>query len=150
MRGFLHTAMYSLFIVTGLISGMTPGTTEAQTILGVGFTDQHGGQSGSVIMLDYTPAATTWDVTLGGIRDTRSRDTSWVAISDELINRNLFAGLGLALITPQTTTLTSPYQFITTFGYHHDGWVLSVRHLSNGGLRGANIGENLIVLSWDF
>lgn len=150
MRSLHHATMFLFLVATGLIAGTTPGNARAQTNLGVGFTSQRGGQSGSVIMLDYKPATTTWDVTLGGIQDTRTRDTSWVAISDELIDRDLFAGFGLAFITRQTTTLTSPYQFMTTFGYHHDGWVLSVRHLSNGGLRGANIGENLIVLSWDF
>lgn len=150
MRSLHHATMFLFLVATGLIAGTTPGNAWAQTDLGVGFTGQHGGQSGSVIMLDYKPTTTTWDVTLGGIQGTRTRDTSWVAISDELIDRNLFAGFGLAFITRQTTTLTSPYQFMTTFGYHHDGWVLSVRHLSNGGLRGANIGENLIVLSWDF
>jgi hypothetical protein len=149
MRRFHHTTVY-FCLVAGLIAGTTPGTARAQTDLGVGFTGQHGGQSGSVIMLDYKPATTIWDVTLGSIQGTRTRDTSWVALSDDLIDRDLFAGFGLALITRQTTTLTSPYQFMTTFGYHHDGWVLSVRHLSNGGLRGVNIGENLIVLSWDF
>lgn len=39
---------------------------------------------------------------------------------------------------------------MTMFGYHVDDWSFDVCHLSNGGLCGANIGEDLVFGSWDF
>ena len=127
-----------------------PLAAAAQTGIALGYTGQHDAQRGQVLMLDYVPQDSPWDVTLATIRGTQTRDTSWVALSYEIVDRHLFASFGPALISHQTSTLTSQYQFMTTFGYHHDGWSVAVRHLSNGGFRGANVGENAVMVQWNF
>jgi hypothetical protein len=142
----------ALVVRTPLILGslLVPFAAEAQTGISVGYTGMHDGQRGQVLMLDYVPSGSPWDLTAGTIRGTFGRDTSFVAASYEIVDQHLYASFGPALITHQSTTLTSQYQFMTTFGYHKDDFSLGVRHLSNGGLRGANVGENLVFVAWNF
>ena len=129
---------------------LLPFAARAQTGISVGYTGMHDGQRGQVYMFDYVPQGSPWDFTAGAIRGTLARDTSFVAASYEIVDQHLYASFGPALIRHQTSTLTSQYQFMTTFGFHHDDWSLAVRHLSNGGLRGNNIGENLVIVAWNF
>lgn len=129
---------------------LLPLAARAQTGISVGYTGMHDGQRGQVYMFDYVPQGSPWDFTAGAIRGTLARDTSFVAASYEIVDQHLYASFGPALIRHQTSTLTSQYQFMTTFGFHHDDWSLAVRHLSNGGLRGNNIGENLVIVAWNF
>ena len=138
----------SSFIAAIALTAST--AAQAQTGIAVGFTGQHDSQRGQVLMLDYVPQDSPWDITLATIRGTETRDTSWVALSYEIVDQHLYAAFGPALISHQTSTLTSQYQFMTTFGYHKDDWSVAVRHLSNGGLRGANVGENAVIVAWNF
>ncbi len=138
-----------LLAVAALLS-LAPLAAHAQTGIAVGYTGLHDGQRGRVLVFDYKPDDSHLDFSIGNISHTLGRDTTWAGVQYEIVDRHLFAAFGPAVITHQTTTLTSQYQFITTFGYHHDGWSLAVRHISNGGLRGNNIGENMVTLAWNF
>ena len=129
---------------------LIPSIADAQTGISVGYTGMHDGGRGRVLMFDYVPTGGHWDYTIGNISGAANRDTSFFVASYEIVDEHLYASFGPALITHQTETLTSAYQFMTTFGYHRDNWSFGVRHLSNGGLRGANIGENLVFASWNF
>ena len=142
-RSFLRSAAFGLLL-------LLPFMARAQTGISVGYTGMHDGQRGQVYMFDYVPQGSHWDFTAGAIRGTLARDTSFVAASYEIVDQHLYASFGPALIRHQTNTLTSQYQFMTTFGMHHDDWSLGVRHLSNGGLRGKNIGENFVFVAWNF
>lgn len=122
----------------------------AETGISIGYTGMHDGQRGRALIFDYRPENTHWDFSAGNISHTLNRDTSWMGVQYMIVDRDLFAGFGPALISRQTSTLTSQYQFITTFGWHHGHWALAVRHISNGGTRGDNIGENLVTLGWNF
>ena len=137
-------------LILGLV--LAPLAAEAQTGISVGYTGMHDGGRGRVLMFDYVPAGSSWDFTVGNISGVSAdrRDTSFVAASYEIVDQHLYASFGPALITHQTTTLTSQYQFMTTFGYHKDDFSFGVRHISNGGLRGANVGENLVFAAWNF
>ena len=137
-------------LLAALLLLTAPAVAWSQTGFYVGYTGQHDSQRGQVYMLDWVPAGTSWDLTAGAIRGTETRDTSWVAASYEIVDEHLFASFGPALIRHQTSTLTSQYQFMTSFGYHRGAWSMAIRHLSNGGLRGANIGETVVVLGWNF
>lgn len=130
--------------------GLLPMVGHAQTGIALGYTGMHDGRRGQVYMFDYVPEDSRWDFTAGDIRGTPSRDTSFVGVSYEIVDQHLYASFGPALIRHQTGTLTSQYQFMTTFGLHHDDWSLGVRHMSNGGLRGDNVGENFVFVAWDF
>jgi len=133
-----------------LVLVLASGAAQAQTGISLGYTGQHDAQRGQVLMLDYVPTGSPWDFTAGSIRGTETRDTSWVAVSYEIVDQHLYASFGPALITHQTSTLTSQYQFMTSFGYHRGAWSMGVRHLSNGGLRGSNVGENAVFVAWNF
>jgi hypothetical protein len=128
-----------------------PSVVHADTYLSAGYTGMHDGGRGRVLMVDWMPTDSRWDYTLGNIGAVGqdNRDTSFVAASYQIVDEHLWASFGPALITHQTETLTSTYQFMTTFGYHRGNWGFGVRHLSNGGLRGKNIGENLVFVGWD-
>ena len=144
-RSLLHPRrLAALFLVLAPLAG------HAETAISVGYTGQHDAQRGQVYMLDWVPSDSPWDFTAGTIRGTQTRDTSWVAASYQIVDQHLYASFGPALIRHQTSTLTSQYQFMTTFGYHHGDWFLAIRHLSNGGLRGANIGETVVILGLSF
>jgi hypothetical protein len=130
---------------------LAPSVSHADTYLSAGYTGMHDGGRGRVLMADWVPSGSRWDYTLGNIGGVGQddRDTTFVAASYQIVDEHLFASFGPALITHQTETLTSTYQFMTTFGYHKGIWGFGVRHLSNGGLRGKNIGENLVFVGWD-
>jgi hypothetical protein len=144
-RSLLH-----LRRLTALLLVLAPLAAHAETGISIGYTGQHDSQRGQVYMLDWVPSGSSWDLTAGAIRGTQTRDTSWVAAAYEIVDAHLYASFGPALIRHQTATLTSQYQFMTTFGYHHGDWFLTVRHLSNGGLRGANIGETVVIAGLSF
>jgi hypothetical protein len=144
------TEKHSVASLCLCLVALLPWSAEAQTGISVGYTGQHDGERGQVFMLDYAPVDTHWDITAATIRNTLDRDTSWVAASYGIVDQHLYASFGPALITHQTSTLSSQYQFMTTFGFHAGHWFLAVRHLSNAGLRGDNIGENVVILGWDF
>lgn len=142
-------AMLGIAALIGTMA-LAPLAARAQTGIAVGYTGMHDGQRGRVLVFNYLPEGTHWDFSAGNISHTFSRDTSWVGAQYMIIDRDLFAGFGPALITHQTSTLTSQYQLVTTFGWHHGHWALAVRHISNGGTRGNNVGENLVTLGWSF
>lgn len=139
-------------LVAASLISLAPSMASADTYLSAGYTGMHDGGRGQVLMLDWNQTGGNWMYTAGNIRGAsdKHRDTSWVAASYMIVDEHLFASFGPALITHQTETLTSQYQFMTTFGYHRGNWGFGVRHLSNGGLRGANIGENLVFLGYRF
>lgn len=147
-RVFKYHRIVSL--AAAALLGLAPTLASAQTGISVGYTGMHDGARGRVIMFDYVPQHSPWDFTVGNISDTLDRDTSFVALSYEIVDQHLYASFGPGLITHQTETLTSQYQFMTTFGYHYENWSMGVRHISNGGLRGDNIGENLVFTVWNF
>ena len=145
-----RTPVRTAALAATILLAVTPVIASAQTGISVGYTGMHDGGRGRVLMFDYVPADSPWDLTVGNISGAVDRDTSFVAASYEIVDQHLYASFGPVLITHQTETLTSAYQFMTTFGYHHDEWSVGVRHLSNRGLHGANIGENLVYASWNF
>ena len=136
-------------VAAAALIALAPSVADAQTGISVGYTGMHDGGRGRVLMFDYVPTGSHWDYTLGNISGAANRDTSFLMASYEIVDQHLYASFGGGLITHQTETLTSQYQFMTTFGYHKDNWSFGVRHLSNGGLRGKNIGENLVFVGWN-
>lgn len=142
------SSLLAVLVLFGLF--LAPARAFAQVGVAVGYTGMHDGQRGQVLVLDYRPQDMHWLFSAGNISHTLSRNTSWVGAQYMIIDRDLFAGFGPAVITHQTTTLTSQYQFITTFGLHRGHWAIAVRHISNGGTRGDNVGENLVTFAWNF
>lgn len=138
-------------VMAAALIALAPSMANADTYVSAGYTGMHDGGRGRVLMFDWVPTGSRWDYTIGNISGAGqdNRDTTFVAASYQIVDEHLWASFGPALVTRQTDTLTSTYQFMTTFGYHKDNWAFGVRHLSNGGLRGKNIGENLVFVGWN-
>ena len=139
-------------LTAAALIALAPSMASADTYISGGYTGMHDGGRGRVLMFDWVPTGSRWDYTIGNISGVGqdNRDTSFVAASYQIVDEHLWASFGPALITKQTDNLTSAYQFMTTFGYHQGNWAFGVRHLSNGGLRGKNIGENVVFVGWNF
>ena len=152
MNAKMNNSPKLVALMAASLIALAPSMASADTYLSAGYTGMHNGGRGRVLMVDWVPTGSRWDYTIGNIggagRD--NRDTTFVAASYQIVDEHLWASFGPALITHQTETLTSTYQFMTTFGYHKGNWAFGVRHLSNGGLRGKNIGENLVFVGWGF
>ena len=63
---------------------------------------------------------------------------------------HLFAGIGVAVDNLLTSTLTSRFLFQTQAGFHYHHWRFTVRHLSNAGIKGQNVGKTMILVGWEF
>ncbi len=151
MNAKIASASKLAAVAAAAFIALAPPMASADTYVSAGYTGMHDGGRGRVLMFDWVPTGSRWDYTLGNIGGVGQdgRDTSFVAASYQIVDEHLWASFGPALVTKQTETLTSTYQFMTTFGYHKGDWAFGVRHLSNGGLRGKNIGENLVFVGWN-
>ena len=88
-----------------------------------------------------------------GLHDANSRfdyRTFWIGGSFIEVEKYLFGSVGIVRLTKQTSHLTSPYQFLITFGVHYEAASLSYVHLSNGHTGGKNYGEDMLVLGYGF
>lgn len=86
----------------------------------------------------------------GSLYDAPQRAATWGSVSYVLTDPHLFAGIGVAVDNHLTSTLTSRLLFQTQAGFHYKHWRILVRHLSNAGLKGENIGETMILVGWEF
>jgi hypothetical protein len=64
--------------------------------------------------------------------------------------RPLFVSLQLAGINHTTQSLSSHYQFVSSFGWQGEHVSLQIRHISNGGLNGPNRGETMALVGVGF
>lgn len=110
--------------------------------------------NGGAIILGYRPTARTgynYEYTVGGLVGVGNRNVGWISYSRTMEDDRLFAGFGLAVLNRTTPNLSTPIEFITTFGYHEDDkWDFCFRHISNGGIKKPNVGEDLFFLTWRF
>lgn len=76
--------------------------------------------------------------------------TKFIAISEIYQEHHLSAGLGLAYLTRKTDPYLSSKEefFITIRDDLGGGWGISIHHLSNGGIRPPNDGENMIMITY--
>ncbi len=80
----------------------------------------------------------------GSLFDAPYRSVTLTILSYVLTDPHLFAGIGIAADNHVTSTLTSRPLFQTQAGFHYHHWRVLVRHLSNAGFKGENIGERMI------
>lgn len=59
--------------------------------------------------------------------------------------RRAFFGFDVALTKNRTGTLSSPYEFVSTFGWQGGRYVLAIRHISNASLHEPNLGETMLL-----
>lgn len=128
--------------------------------VGGGYVDEVFGESSATAHVAYSwPAFERFEqaVTLGFIAD---RSTSTRDISPDTVIllhtlrlpwRSFYFGMGFGLVSDKSEVLSSTYQFTQAIGWRMSrNWQLEVRHISNAGFEGRNIGENLLTLSYRF
>lgn len=72
----------------------------------------------------------------------------WMAMGGVRLSgfwRQAFFGFGVALTKDRTGTLSSPYEFVSTFGWQGDRYVLAIRHISDASLHEPNLGETMVL-----
>jgi hypothetical protein len=97
----------------------------------------------------------SWDGSLfaiAGRRGTTGLDREVQALSVGLRWRSggLLLGLSPALATARTDAVSGTLQFVTTLGWQWQCCALMLQHISNAGLNGRNMGENMLMLESRF
>lgn len=105
-----------------------------------------GGRFEHVFTLAYVPERET------GQRGQISPDTAIVLYTTRFPWRQFYFGSGFGLVSDKDSeALSSYYQFTQALGWKiNPNWIFEIRHISNAGFEGRNIGENLITLSYRF
>lgn len=77
-----------------------------------------------------------------GVRVHRGDATDWY--------QPVFVSFQLAATDHATQALSSHYQFVSTLGWQAQHFSLALRHISDGGLRGPNRGETMLLAGLAF
>jgi len=91
---------------------------------------------------------------IGGVPrfgDTYDRTVWFVGAGARLqVWKGFFASFEVGAISRQTPAFSSTYQFATSFGWSRDRFLISVRHISNAGLKEPNFGETTFLAGVSF
>jgi hypothetical protein len=79
-------------------------------------------------------------------------ETVWLGAVGARLNlwRGFFTSFELGAVSSQTPAFSSTYQFVTSLGWSYEHFVVSLRHVSNGGLKGSNYGETMLLAGVSF
>lgn len=149
----VHLRVSGLLIC--LIIFSVPGISYAGVIAELGQTSSHAtphddiNYDAKAVVLAYKwPMGV--EISGGSLFDAPYRAATWASASYVLTDPHLFAGIGVAVDNHLTSTLTSRLLFQTQVGFHYHHWRFTIRHLSNAGIKGQNVGETMILLGWEF
>ncbi|HTA65228.1 MAG TPA: acyloxyacyl hydrolase [Xanthomonadaceae bacterium] len=127
--------------------------------VGLGVDDRINGRTAGVAMLGYvTEQRYPWEFAVGGFSGRGMLDplrgdaptNYFAAISKRLSGEHWFVSGGVACNTVDDWVLSGHLQFLTSAGFRLDRWTLSVRHMSNAGIRGTNHGETFALVEYVF
>lgn len=59
--------------------------------------------------------------------------------------KGFFASFEIGAINSKTPTFSSHYEFATSIGWSYEHFVVTARHISNGGTQGKNYGETMLL-----
>lgn len=80
-----------------------------------------------------------------------SPDTVFLSYVTRIPIKRFYLGLGVVVVSDTSEVISSTGAFTQTLGWRiTDRWLLEARHISNAGLEGRNIGENLFTLIYRF
>jgi hypothetical protein len=107
---------------------------------------QTGGRFEHVYTLAYIPRRDSTE------RGSISPGTAVLLYTTRFPWRQFYFGSGFGLASKKdSVALSSYYQFTQALGWKiNPNWIFEIRHISNAGFEGRNIGENLITLSYRF
>jgi len=90
---------------------------------------------------------------IGGVsRFGRDDKTVWFLGAGARVQlpERFFASFELGAVAPRTPAFSSTYEFATSLGWQWERFVISVRHISNAGLKEPNFGETMILAGITF
>lgn len=149
----IQTLLLSLLVFVGspALAGWEVGGGYADEVLGESSSTAHvayvhSGRFEHVYTLAYIPGRDSPD------RGDISPDTAVLLYTTRFPWRQFYFGMGFGLASDKdSVALSSYYQFTQAIGWKiTPNWIFEVRHISNAGFEGRNIGENLITLSYRF
>ncbi len=107
---------------------------------------QTGGRFEHVYTLAYVPGRESLE------RGRISPGTAVLLYTTRFSWRQFYFGSGFGLASKKdSVALSSYYQFTQALGWKiNPNWIFEIRHISNNGFEGRNIGENLVTLSYRF
>ena len=76
--------------------------------------------------------------------------TTFIGVGKRVDWHGLFAGFGIIAVDRTSQRLSSTFNFKTQLGFHYGPFVAMVQHLSNGGLKQPNDGENFYLVGVRF
>ena len=68
---------------------------------------------------------------------------NYIGVGKRVDWHGLFAGFGLVLVDQTSQRLSTAWNFKTQIGFHYGPFVVLVQHMSNGGYKQPNDGENI-------
>lgn len=158
-----HLKMFSRFFVGCLLLAASRAWC-ADVTVSLGAASSHDGRTARVGEISGTIDANdrvTWLKRLGinryelmaGWIDSRplrrlDRSTRFVGLGVRRHAGRWFAGAGIALVDNMTDALSSRLQFVTSGGVVVGPATITLRHLSNAGLRGPNRGETYLAVGY--
>jgi hypothetical protein len=142
--------------------GMSGRAARAASIdLTAGASVTSGQRSTSVAALDVLGTRHRWkgiavqpDIGLSYVSARQHQGTDfdrgvWVAAAGIRLPElwhHMFFSFQVGAATPRTPALSSTQQFVSSLGWSHRGFVLLVRHISNGSTRKPNLGETMLLV----
>jgi hypothetical protein len=149
-----------------LMLGMSGGAAKAASIdLTAGASVTSGERSTPVAALDVLGATRRWkgiavqpDVGLSYVSARQHQGANfdrgaWVAAAGIRLPElwhHMFFSFQVGAATPRTPALSSTQQFVSSLGWSHHGFVILVRHISNGSTRKPNLGETMLLAGVDW
>jgi len=128
------------------------GYTRGNSWSDAAFIDWVGGSRPLARGFAWSPMATAGAI--GGVPrfgDTYDRTVWFVGAGARLqVWKGFFASFEVGAISRQTPAFSSTYQFATSFGWSRDRFLISVRHISNAGLKEPNFGETTFLAGVSF
>lgn len=132
----------------------TPGY--AENTLAVGWNEFSGGPSGYDLLYswranpNYDVLTTQFDA--GRIHAPNYGDTKFGAISLVMVDKDLYTGVGISYVTAELQPrITSHWNFYLTTGIRFtEHWGFVFHHISNGGTKGQNFGENIFAVTYQW
>ena len=148
--------MRSIILFGVLLALSLSQTSFAGVHAGAALMDEVRGERSSALSISWeTEQANPWEFMGGVIRARHGHrlitPQVWFAsASKRFVFGRWFAQGGIAATSSDTEVLSGHWQFMTGFGYRRDRFTVSLRHMSNAGTTGRNIGENLLLVQVGF
>lgn len=152
--------MRCLFGAGVLVLAMLPNLPAYSSTLelGVGATLERDESEGLTANLAYIDEWQSWPIEFSagfieGSSDqgaTEGKDIGYIGLGARYYWKGFFVGLGGVLVSDTNDRVSSAFNFKSQLGFQYESIVIKFEHISNAGLSGKNLGENILTLGYSF